>query len=95
MITIVFILTILFKDQCIKYLQADLPSLYQVLTKANKQIFQYYNVNMTDKITISGLAVDIFLKNCYNKNIPIINKKVCTEILNKVIPVRNRKYYVK
>lgn len=63
-----------FKVECIKCLKADLVSLYQVLAKVNKQIFEDYNVNITDKITISGLAVDIFMKKYYN-NIPFITKK--------------------
>ena len=29
---------------------------------------------MVDNLTISGLAVRIFLKDFYNKNIPAINK---------------------
>lgn len=29
---------------------------------------------MTEHITISGLAVRIFLKDFYNENIPLINK---------------------
>lgn len=49
------------------YLGNDLNCLYQVLTKANKQIFLDYNINMTDSITISGLAVKIFLKDYYKK----------------------------
>lgn len=53
-----------------------------------------YNVNLTDKITISGLAVDIFMKNYYNNNIAIINKKSMyrAEILNKVIMVVLQRY---
>ena len=42
--------------------------------KANKQVFMDYNVNMIENITISGLAVRIFLRGFYNNNIPLINK---------------------
>ena len=63
-----------FYDETIKYLNNDLYSLHEVLTKANKQVFLDYNVNMTEHITISGLAVHIFLKDFYNYNIPNINK---------------------
>lgn len=63
-----------FYDETIKYLNNDLYSLHEVLTKANKQVFLDYNVNMTESITISGLAVKIFLKDFYNTNIPNINK---------------------
>ena len=63
-----------FYDDTIKYLNNDLDCLHQVLIKANKQIFIDYNANMTDCITISGLAVRIYLKDFYNNNIPNINK---------------------
>ena len=39
-------------DETIKYLNNDLYSLYEVLVKANKQVFLYYNVNMSEHITI-------------------------------------------
>lgn len=63
-----------FKEETIKYLINDLNSLYEVLMKANKQIFLDYNVNMSDSITISGLALTIFFKDYYKNNIPMINK---------------------
>lgn len=63
-----------FYDETIKYLNNDLYSLHEVLTRANKQVFLDYNINMTESITISGLAVRIFLKDYYNNNIPVINK---------------------
>lgn len=63
-----------FRGETIRYLTNDLCSLHEVLIKANKQVFLDYNVNMSDNITISGLAVRIFLKDYYNNNIPLINK---------------------
>ena len=63
-----------FYDETIRYLNNDLHSLHEILTKANKQVFLDYNVNMKEHITISGLAVSIFLKDFYNNNIPTINK---------------------
>ena len=41
---------------------------------ANKQIFLDFNASMTDSITISGLALRIYLKDFYNNNIPNIDK---------------------
>jgi hypothetical protein len=61
-----------FQDESKKYLDNDLNCLHQVLTKANKQIFLDYNINMTDSITISGLAVKIFLKDYYKSKEKII-----------------------
>lgn len=63
-----------FKQETIKYLTKDLDCLYEVVVKANKQVFLDYKVNMIDSVTISGLAVKIFLKEFYKGNIPIINK---------------------
>lgn len=63
-----------FKDESLKYLNDDINSLYEVLIKANKQIFLDYNIDMTDSLTISGLSVRVFLKNFYSKNIPLVNK---------------------
>ena len=63
-----------FYDETIKYLNNDLLSLYEIVRKANKQVFLDYNVNMSEHITISSLAVRIFLKHHYNENIPNINK---------------------
>lgn len=56
-----------FKDETIRYLINDLLSLHQILTKANKQVFLDYNVDMTENITISGLALTLFLKDFYKK----------------------------
>lgn len=63
-----------FYDETIKYLNNDLHSVYEILIKANKQIFLDYNINMNDSMTISGLAVRIFLKDFYSNNIPNIDK---------------------
>ncbi len=63
-----------FKDEALKYLNDDINCLFEVLTKANKQIFIDFNVQMTESFTISGLSLRIFLKGFYNNNIPQINK---------------------
>ena len=63
-----------FKEETIKYLINDLLSLHQILTKTNKQVFLDYNIDMTDCITISGLALRLFLKDFYKNNILNINK---------------------
>ena len=57
------------KDETIKYLINDLLSLHEILTKANKEIFRTFSVNMIDEKTISSLALRIFLKDYYNNNI--------------------------
>lgn len=63
-----------FKDETIKYLKNDLNCLYEIIVKANNQLFSDYKINIKDSLTISGLAMKIYLNNYYNDNIPIINK---------------------
>ena len=63
-----------FKLETEKYLQADLNSLHKVITKANKQVFLDYKVNMIESLTILGLALKIFMRNYYHNNIPLVNK---------------------
>ena len=63
-----------FKEETIKYLTNDLLSLHEILTVANKRVFLDYNINMTESMTISGLAVRLYLKDYYLNNILNINK---------------------
>lgn len=63
-----------YKDETLKYFKNDLNCLYEIIVSANNQVFEDYKINLMDSITISGLAVKIFLKNYYNDNIPTINK---------------------
>lgn len=60
--------------ETVKYLVNDLISLHEVVTKANRQVFADYGVNITECITISGLSVRIFLKDFYKRNIPCITQ---------------------
>lgn len=63
-----------FYKESINYLEKDLMSLFQVLSKVNKQVFNDYDVNIKDNLTISGLAIRIFLKSFYKGNIPAITR---------------------
>ena len=63
-----------FKTEALKYLNDDINCLYQVICKANKQVFIDYNVDMTDNLTISSLALKIFLSKFYDNNIPLLSK---------------------
>ena len=63
-----------FKEETLKYLTNDLLSLHEIFTKANKQVFLDYNLDVSRSTTISGLAVHFFLKDFYKNNIPNINK---------------------
>lgn len=63
-----------FKQTTISYLNDDLQCLYEVLTKANKQIHKDFKVSMMEGNTISSLAMKIYLNSFYNENIPHISK---------------------
>lgn len=65
-----------FKLESNKYLIKDLLSLHDVISKANHEFFINFNINITDGLTISGLAYKIFIKDHYKENsIPLINNK--------------------
>ena len=63
-----------FKEETLKYFHNDLLCLYEVMLKANKQIFIDYDTDLKDSLTISSLAARIFLTKYYNNNILLINK---------------------
>lgn len=74
------------KEECLNYLDKDLISLYQVLVKVNKSIHFLFNMQMTESLTISGLAMRIFLTNHYNpkdKPIPLITHKSIFDDIHK------------
>lgn len=75
------------KQECLEYLEKDLLSLYQVLEKVNKTIHFLFNIQMTDSLTISGLAMRIFLTHHYdlqrNDGIPLIIKKGVFDDIHK------------
>lgn len=53
---------------------------------ANKQIIRDYSIQMTDSLTISGLALKLFLSNFYKSeptNIPHINKSSMYNDINR------------
>jgi hypothetical protein len=66
------------KVETIYYLEKDLQCLYEVLVKVNKTIHLLFDIQMTEVLTVSGMAMRIFLNKHYNPNekpIPLINKK--------------------
>lgn len=65
------------KEESLTYLEKDLKSLYEVLVRVNKAIHFLFDVQMTECLTISGIAMRIFLNKYYNINngIPLIKRK--------------------
>lgn len=67
--------------ECIKYLINDVDILYEVLSKANRNLFMQYDLDFTKVYTVSGLALNLFLGQYYKNNIPSIHtKSVYTDI---------------
>lgn len=62
-----------FKESSIKYLELDINIWFEIWVKSNQQIFLDYNINMQDSITISGLAMKLFIHDYYDNNIPRID----------------------
>lgn len=70
-----------FKDESIRYCSLDCVSLYQVLDKFNKLVFNKFRLNITDYPTIPSLAFSIF-RSSYNKeeNIHQLSGKIDKDI---------------
>lgn len=63
------------KKECLNYLSKDVLSLYSVMNEFSRLIYIYFNNQVTDALTITRLALNIFKQNYYeNLNIPSINK---------------------
>ena len=63
------------EKETVKYLEKDLVSLFDIMDKFKLGIYSRYYTHITRSLTISGLAIDIFLRRFYGNNIPLINKK--------------------
>ena len=62
-----------FKDKALKYMSIDINCLYEVLIKAATSFFMKYNIQMLEYKIISGLSYGLFLRDYFDKNIPLIN----------------------
>ena len=61
--------------ETIKYLEKDLISLYEIINKFSDYVYLKYNIQVSKSLTISSLAMKIFLGKYYNFNIPLIVKR--------------------
>lgn len=64
------------KSETLKYLKNDLDCLLEIMDKFNKYIFQTYDLQITDCLTLSRLGVNIIRKKEYllDSKIPLITK---------------------
>ena len=63
------------KSECLKYLRKDIMGLFEVMNEFSRLIYIHFNVQMTEALTITRLALNIFKSKYYkNISIPSINK---------------------
>jgi DNA polymerase type B, organellar and viral len=63
------------KSECLKYLNIDIKSLFQIMSEFSRLIYIHFYVQMTDALTITRLALNIFKAKYYsNRDIPSINQ---------------------
>lgn len=65
------------REETLYYLENDLKALLEVLIIFSNTLYVDYNCQMTDGLTITRLALNIFLNNYYDFNfkpLPLINK---------------------
>ena len=48
--------------------------LFEVMVNVNKQILLDFDTDLKESLTISSLAANMFMNNCYRNNIPDVNK---------------------
>lgn len=76
------------KQETIKYLESDLISLLQIMYEFSKHIFDSHNIQVTECLTITSLAVKIFLTNHYASGekgnyLPLIKNRAIYEDLKQ------------
>lgn len=69
------------RKECIKYLEKDLISLTFIMNKFSEYLNRKYYIQVTDSLTISRLALNIFLKEYLrDSKLPIIGKNIFSDI---------------
>ena len=71
------------KTFTLDYLENDLLSLHEIMSIFSNQIFKDHGVQVTNNLTISGLALDIYLRNYHKNTIPLINRRGIFEDIKK------------
>ena len=72
--------------ETLKYLEIDLKSLFEVMSKFSDNIYRNHKVQVSGSLTISSLAMKIFLSRFYdaaNAPIPLINRKSIADDIRK------------
>jgi len=54
-------------DETKRYLHNDVKSLYEIIDKFSKEVYELERINITNTVSISSLALKTYLTNDYNK----------------------------
>ena len=69
------------KQECINYLEKDLLSLLKVMDTFNRYVFNKYDLQITHSLTVSRLALNIFIKDYLKQSkLPIIKQNMFSDI---------------
>lgn len=69
------------KDECLTYLDRDLISLVMIMNKFSEYINRKYHLQVTESLTISRLALNIFFKDYLkDSKLPVISKNMYNDI---------------
>ena len=71
------------KIETLKYLDKDLTCLFEVINKFSDYIYRKHKVQVSGSLTISSLAMKIFLTRFYKNNVPLINKRSIYDDIKK------------
>lgn len=63
-----------FKHVTLEYLTNDLNTHYEVMSKLNEALFLKDSLDLTKSLTVSGIALRLFMRNYYKNNIANISK---------------------
>lgn len=69
------------KEECLSYLDKDLISLVMIMNKFSEYINRKYHLQVTESLTISRLALNIFFKDYLkDSKLPVITKNMFNDI---------------
>ena len=59
-----------------------MKSLYEVMDKFSAYIFDKYHIQVSGSLTISSIAMKLYLNNFCDKSIPLITKPSVYSVIN-------------
>jgi len=62
------------KEETIDYLKSDLISLLQIMYEFSNNMYDSHEIQVSECLTITSIAVKVFLNNHYTKKLPLITQ---------------------